>query len=282
MKYIFLLVVVLLIAFQNFISKQYSMKGTAFNVWIFSGITTFGAFCFFVANAGFRIEYVPAVLPYSLLFAVCFGTATVGCTMAMKSGMFSLSTLANSYSLVIPTLFGILFLNDNIMMTGYIGIIFLFISIYLLNKKKESFRFSFSWLFWIVVTFLGDGFCSTVQKIQQLHFDGMYKNALMIYALAVLTVGFLTAGFATSKNLKKELPQAMGYGLIRGLGNGVSNYLVMVLTGILPNAILFPLISAGGIVVSFVLAVFFYRERLTKMQTLGYMIGTVSVILLNL
>lgn len=281
MEYIFLCLVVLLISFQNFISKQYSTRASQFNVWLFSGTSTLGALLFFIVNAGFKIEYVPEVIPFSILFAICFGLANVGCVMAVKNGMFSISTLVNSYSLLIPTLYGIIFLNDAIYFCGYVGIALLLFSIYLLNKKKEDTHFTITWFFWILIAFLGDGFCSTLQKIQQLHFEGMYKNQLMIYALFVLTIIFLIAGVLTSKGIKKELPKAAGYGLVRGVANGIVNYLVMVLTGVLPNAILFPLISAGGIVISFVLATMLYRERLTKLQLVGYIAGIASVILLN-
>lgn len=277
-----LIMVVVLIAFQNFIAKQYSLKKDGFNILIFSGMTTMGALLFFVINARFHIEFIPALLPYSLGFAFCFGIAAVGCTMAIRSGMFSISTLVTSYSLIIPTFYGILFLGDKIGFIGYIGLMLLFTSIYLLNKTKETFEVSLSWVIWILIAFWGDGLCSTIQKMQQLHFNGLYKNLLMIYALIILSIGFLTAGLLTAKNKKNGFRHATYYGVLRGVANGVVNFLVMVLTGVMPNALLFPMISAGGIVVSFILATVLYREQLTKPQIIGYITGTISIILLNL
>ena len=89
-------------------------------------------------------------------------------------------------------------------------------------------------------------------------------------------------GVVIGKELWKETKATALYGLPKGLANGVVNYLVMTLQGMLPTALLFPLISAGGIVTAFLLAVFLYRERLTKPQLVGSAIGTISVILLNL
>jgi N-acetylglucosamine-6-phosphate deacetylase len=43
-----------------------------------------------------------------------------------------------------------------------------------------------------------------------------------------------------------------------------------------------PTISAGGIVLTFIIAVCVYRERLSRSQLAGYILGTVSVVLLNL
>ena len=282
MKYFFLVLVILLLSLQNYIAKQYNIKAKAFNIWLFSGMTTLGALIYFLINAGFKVTVVWEVVPYSLGFALFYGSATVGSVMAVRKGMFSLSTLISSYSLLVPTLYGITFLNEEIGWTGYVGIVLLAASIYLLNKKDETITFSISWLIWVAVAFIGNGFCSTVQKMQQVAFNGGYKNELMIYALFVLTVVFMIMGVVTGKELWKEAKATAGYGLPKGLANGVVNYLVMMLQGMLPTALLFPLISAGGIVTAFLLAVFLYRERLTKPQLVGYVIGTVSVILLNL
>ena len=67
-----------------------------------------------------------------------------------------------------------------------------------------------------------------------------------------------------------------------GIANGIVNLLVMVLTGALPSVILYPSIAAGGIVIGYVVSVLVYKEKLTFMQNIGYIIGTVSVVLLNL
>ena len=56
----------------------------------------------------------------------------------------------------------------------------------------------------------------------------------------------------------------------------------MILTSLIPSAILYPTISAGGIVIAFLFALLVYREKLSKTQQIGYAIGVTSVVLLNL
>lgn len=137
------------------------------------------------------------------------------------------------------------------------GIVLLVASIYLLNKKDETITFSIGWLIWVAVAYIGNGCCSTVQKMQQVKFDGGYKNELMIYALFAMTVIFMVMGVVIGKELWKETKATALYGLSKGLANGVVNYLVMMLQGMLHTALLFPLISAGGIVVAFYWLYFF-------------------------
>jgi multidrug transporter EmrE-like cation transporter len=60
------------------------------------------------------------------------------------------------------------------------------------------------------------------------------------------------------------------------------NLLVMILSGLMPVSLMFPIISAGGIVAIFVISLVFYKEKLSRLQIIGYILGTVSVVLLNI
>ncbi len=72
------------------------------------------------------------------------------------------------------------------------------------------------------------------------------------------------------------------YGAVKGLINGIMNYLVMVVSASIPNSVLFPSISAGGIVLTFICSLTIYKEKLSKSQMLGYILGIISVIFLNI
>ena len=67
------------------------------------------------------------------------------------------------------------------------------------------------------------------------------------------------------------------YAPLAGIANGATNLLVMVLTALLPTAVLFPSISAGGIIIMFFISLLVYKEKISKQQ-----MGVSSVILLNL
>ena len=57
---------------------------------------------------------------------------------------------------------------------------------------------------------------------------------------------------------------------------------MLILTGLIPNSVLFPCISAGGIVLSLFTALFLFKEKLSAFQIVGYVLGLASVILLNI
>ena len=125
--------------------------------------------------------------------------------------------------------------------------------------------------------------CSVVQKMQQVAFDGAYKNELMVGALlvVVLILGALTLT-KERKDLKENLKAGWYLAPLCGIANGLVNLLVMILSGRMPVAIMFPLISAGGLLLTFFFAIFIYKEKLAKRQFLGFAFGLGAVILLNI
>ena len=66
------------------------------------------------------------------------------------------------------------------------------------------------------------------------------------------------------------------------LVNGVVNLFVMILSGIMPVSIMFPMVSAGGIIVTYLVSRFYYKEKLTKMQFAGFLTGLASIVFLNI
>ena len=153
---------------------------------------------------------------------------------------------------------------------------------YIIKKSEGKVLFSLRWLAYIGISFLGNGFCSVVQKIQQSKFSGEFKNEFMIMAFAVCV--FIAVIMVI---VRKERP-ASDFGICirlagaRGLANGITNLFIMMLTGILPSVILFPSISAGGIIIGFFVSVLYYKERLAARQKLGFVLGCLAVVLLNI
>ena len=282
MQYLLLLVVILVTSSQNIFMKQYSVKSSKQNQILFSAISALVAMVFFVISSGIRMNFKWEFVPYSVGFAIAYAAALMGVNLSIASGPLSVSSLVTSYSLIIPTLYGIIFLKDSLKGTAYIGIALLLISLYFINMKKEAAKFSIKWLIYLGIGFVGNGMCSTIQKMQQLKFDGAYKNEFMVVALGIAAVFLMVIVFMRKGDVKAELRECRIYAPLNGIANGATNLLVMILTGLIPTALLFPSISAGGIAIMFFISIFVYKEKLSKMQMIGYGIGMLSVILLNI
>lgn len=265
---------------QNIISKQYNFKIKNKNMMMYSLIKTFFALLFFVVYSGGNLNFCTEIIPYAIGFGITYAAGTVANEYAVKTGSLSITSLVISYSLIIPTLYGTVFLNEPVRISTYTGIALLMISLFLVNMKKENTKFAFAWIVWIVIAFCGNGLCLSIQKLQQLKFNGAYKNEFMIAALLfVNTVLFV---IVTLQKGDKGFKDCLKYASLNGVANGLANMFTMFLVGLMPGAVLYPSITAGSMIVTFVISLAVYKEKLAKMQLTGYAVGVLSVIILNI
>jgi len=122
-----------------------------------------------------------------------------------------------------------------------------------------------------------------MQKTQQMNFDGLYKSEFMIIALAITTAFLLVMAFLTEKEeMSYIIKKGFVYYLIKGIANGAVNFLVLYLSLKMPASVLFPAISAGGILTTCTIAITYYKEKLSPPQIVGLIIGTIAIVALNL
>ena len=283
MNFFYLISIILFITLQNVTKKIYGDKTGGRGTYLFSVLSSFAAMLFFIVTSG-KLKWDAGVLPYSFGFAVSYATATVASLIALSSGSLSITTLIISYSLMLPTLYGLIFLKDPISIGLIPGIILLAISLVLINKKSEDApHISLKWIISVTLAFLCNGLCSVFQKMQQVVYDGAYKNEFMTYALLMVVVMLSFFVFAKeTKEVKISLKSGWIFAVVCGLMNAVVNLFVMLLSGKMPASLMFPLISAGGIVLTYIISKFFYKEKLSKLQLTGFILGTASVVLLNI
>ena len=282
MQYLYLATVIFGVSFQNIIKKPYTQKTHGKGSYTFGLLLSLSALLFFVITSK-GLDFNTGLIPYSALFALSYILGTVFALEAISCGSLSLTALLISYSLLLPTVYGLVFLKDTVGRWFIPGFILLVISLFLTNAKSEKVRINFKWVIFATLASIGNGMCSVSQKMQQVRFEGAHKNEFMILALSIV------ATFLLVYSLIKERRQMTGFikagwkeSILCGLANGVVNMLVMVLSDTMPASLLFPLISGGGILITHLVARFYYKEKLSKMQTVGFMIGLASVILLNL
>ena len=267
---------------QNITKKMFTQKNGGKGVYFFGLMASFAAMLFFVViSSGF--EWNSGLILYAVLFAVSYATTTVFGVAAIACGSLSITSLITSYSLMIPTLYGLIFLKDPISVGLILGIALLLISLFLVNHKEESSPFNMKWVVYVFLAFAGSGMCSLVQKLQQVEFNGGYKNEFMILSLALVVLFLSVFVFAKEQNEIKTTFKAGWYiALGFGAANGMVNLLVMILSNMMPVSLMFPLISAGGIIITYLISKFLYKEQLTKKQFIGFLIGLASVVFLNI
>ena len=111
---IFITLSILGIAIQSFCQKKYnsSDEQNKISIFEFNLMLVVSAMLFFIPQIGNEFTISFELLIYSFCFAVTYFCAVIFTILAIKEGALSLTSLLSSYSLIIPTMYGALFLND--------------------------------------------------------------------------------------------------------------------------------------------------------------------------
>lgn len=282
MNYLLIAVIAAAIGLQGMCQKQYNLKFEGRGVLVFSSISALcSALVFLAVNRGCTLSL--ALLPYSLLFALGYSFAVVFVVLACGYGSLALTNLMVSFSSVLPTVYGLLFLGEEVTHSLIGGVALLIAAIVVMNLPEKDARVNLKWFFCAMLTFLGNGLTSIVLKVQAIDFDGEFGNDFMIVALLLVAVtSFLLALTREKKTVKVYVTGGAVLFSVCGLLNGFHNSLVVYVAARMPASILFPLLSAGGILVTLFISAVFYRERLNKRQALGFFLGIGAILLLSI
>ena len=174
--------------------------------------------------------------------------------LALKIGSLAITALVMSYSLIIPTVYGLCNGEDPTVIKG-IGIAFLLVSLFLIRSKTESdgkTKFSFRWLIYVLIAFFTNGMCSVLQDAQENHFKGAQNSNFMILALLIGFVALmLIAVVFERKVILESIKKGIVLSAASGICNGATNLLVMVIIGMVATSVFFPVLSACQLILTF-------------------------------
>lgn len=286
MDILLLAITVLFSALQNVTKKAFGSKVNGGGTYFFAGLSSLFALVFFVFTSD-GVSFNAAVIPHSLGFGLAYLVSLVSGYLALTTGSASLSALISSYSLMIPAFYGLIFLKEPMGKFFFPGLLLLLISVFLINKKSDepSLKFTLKWMIYVVLSFIAGGMCSVTQTIQQNAFNGAYKSEFMIMALVFvfICVGILSI-IKERPHMGLYLKKGWHLGSACGIMNGVVNLFVMILVSEIKMSasIMFPVIGAGSLIITYIFFRFMFKEKLTRPQLYGFVLGTISVILLNI
>ena len=297
---------------QNIFKQKFNEKCKSPGAYLFSTLTAAAAMIFFIAvNLCYSKDwyYSAELLLPSFGFAVSFACATVFSVLAILYGPLAKTSLIISCSLLIPCLYGIFVqgiyikvirdgsatlsdaLADALSPTLIIGLLLLVATLFLVNYKKknentEKKKITLKWLVFALLAFLGNGMCSTVQAAKQDFYGNEGNNSFMIVALAIVAVILLLVSLifkSERKNIKETVSKGWMLALLCGVANGLTNFFVMLLNeNKIPASVIFPVVSGGGLLMIFLWSVLVKKEKFNIPQYIGYALGVVSLVLLNI
>lgn len=242
-------------------------------------------------------------LPYSFLFALFYAGSTITFVLAVGCGSLALTTTIHSFALIIPTVLGFLVWDEPISIFKIVGIVLFAAALLLMGEKAEQGKklLSTKWIVLMIISFFCEGLAPVAIK---LHSAALGENAasecndvFMVMAYGMAFVGIFVAallregririprpdGKGTKSFMLDSLKIAIPLASLGGICNGVYNLMnTVVANNNLNVSVFYPVISAGQLIFTCIVAVVFFKERLTVKQLCAIFCGIVAIVLLNM
>jgi len=135
----------------------------------------------------------------------------------------------------------------------------------------------------VTLTLVANGFIGILTRMQQIRFDDACSNEFQFISIGGSFVLLAVIGVIVDKNkLGTVLKSGTLYGAAAGIFNGAKNFLTLIIYLHLPLSVVSPTKTGMSILATFVMALLLYKEKYTKLQYLGVILGGSAVILLAL
>ena len=215
-----------------------------------------------------------------LIFGVVTFLANAFKMLALTQGPMHLTVLFTTSSMIIPTLSG-LFWGEKFSVTKFIMVIVLLFFLRLSFQKSNEAQISGKWFAFCLLAFLFQGALGVLQKIHQ---ASQYRSE----SAGFLFVAFVCAAvFCLARSKCKFDPAVLKkstilIGLLCGVCTFGMNYINLKLAGLLPSQLFFPIINGSTIILSSIMSIVLFKERLSKVQAVGLTGGIISLILIKI
>ena len=230
------------------------------------------------------LEFTTPVLILGVFAGIAYATASLATFVAMGEGSYVLSRLVLSYGILVTVGHGLV-IGEKLSVFGVIGLILILFSLYFFKGEKEgeSVKITKKWVVYISLSVLLAGVFGIIQRQQQIEYQSRYNNEFMIISLAVsATVLFILGIVLSGKRAKYVLKTGVPYAASAGVCNGATNLVNLYVYTIAPLSIIGPTGAGVAIIISFLISKLLFKERFTRGQLLGVVLGTVAIILFKI
>ena len=298
MGYLCIMLTVAAAEIEHTLQKVYKKKHGGGAPILFTSFVALFSFLFFLGKYLItdtaKGDFTPAIIPYALAGAFCYCVASVAACIAYQTGPFAITSLIFSFSIMITSAFGIILFNEAYSYLTFIGFALVIVSLVLVSPIKLGFKreekrdnepkkkVSKVWLITVILNTILSPSYSILVKLQQKTFDNTVNNEFIIIAIGLSAFVLLGTGIFMAKGeALKTIKTCAPFASIAGLSNGFNNMLGLVVNTLLPLSIISPTRSILSKLTTYSIAFFAFKERFTKRQVAGIVIGAVAVLLIN-
>lgn len=224
--------------------------------------------------------------PLSLVTGFWFILSYVLMTVSSQQSGVTITSLSSKLSVVIPTLFGVIILKEQLGTIPAIGIVLALVALILVVGKEQNHdtksKFSFLTILLPVSIFFCTGIGDVLMKITETAntAQDMTPMIAFIYSVSFVFGVVLVAIDLIRKKSKWQWKNAVG-GIVLGVTNFFSTFFVYHAMRVFDNVVLFPIYNIGVVCLTALMGLLLFKEKLTWKNYLGLAIAIIAVILIT-
>lgn len=226
--------------------------------------------------------WFPFALGLGVLFITVFNLMAL---TTQRSGL-SVVSVATKMSVVIPIIFGLVYYKESLGIFKLVGIFLALIAVYLASiKTSDGLKIKPVNIIFPILVFLGSGIIDATLKYLEGEFiaeNDIPIFSATIYAMAAF-IGFFILIFQASKGkFQFQIKNVIG-GIALGIPNYFSVYfLVQTLrSGILDSSGVFTINNVAIVMVSTVLGILLFKEKLLTKNWIGIGLAILGIVLIS-
>jgi drug/metabolite transporter (DMT)-like permease len=214
-----------------------------------------------------------------ILFIVVFNLMAI---TTHKSGLSAVS-VASKMSVALPIVFVIFYYSEPTGFLKIFGIVLALVAVYLASlKSKKGIRLEKNTMIFPILVFFGSGIIETLIKFLEQNYIAKEDVALFstIVFICAAIIGIFAAIFQFLKNKIKFTYKELLGGIALGIPNYYSIYFfIQALRSDMPSTTVFIINNVAIVILSTLLGIFFFQEKLLRKNWIGIALAIVSIIL---
>lgn len=238
-------------------------------------------------GAIFQSDWIYICMPLGVLFISIFYLIA----LTTQKISISAASVANKMSVIMPVVYSLIFLGQQLSVVKIIGIVLAMLAVYLSTRssKKENVSATLIWL--PVLVFVGSGLIDiAINAANAFYIRSNEESSLFSICtfLSAFTVGIIILLYLVivkrSLTIKEVVaPKNIIGGLVLGIPNYFSIFFIFrsLDSHVLQSAQLFPVMNLSNVALSAFLGWLVFKEKLSPINLAGIALAIISILLIS-
>lgn len=284
----FLFLVIILCSMGDVVFKNIFAKGevcTAGDNHVYNAIACLIGAPLSLIGYGIR-PVSSATVILALCYGFCMGFVAIFGIRSFKTGPMSLTSIFGTFSMIIPIMVGFVFWKEAVTFMKVAGILIMFAAIYLIISPSGDGKITKKWVFNVCIYALSTGLMTTFHQLgARVRPEESHMFLAMGFFFATVFICFnipycqkhpdkkITKRFFSMENLN---------GLFVGILGAINSICGVKILTLIDSTVFYPVKVGACLICNALLSFFLFHEKLGKKQVIGFILGSIAILILTI